>query len=82
MNQLVFESKLHQPVDLKLHQLFRQTNGSTGSGAVSWCTIASPGACVYIEEEPQIGSEQEPQYRKRTRASVQEVIKSRGVRRV
>ena len=35
MNQLLLRSELH-------YQL-RETNGSTGSGPVSWATIASPG---------------------------------------
>ena len=29
----------YQPVDLKLNHQLRETNGSTGSGSVSWCTI-------------------------------------------
>lgn len=36
-------TSLHYQIDLKLHQLLEETDGSTCSGPVSRCTIASPG---------------------------------------
>ena len=36
----------YQPINLKLHHQLRETNGFTGSGPVSWCTIANPATMI------------------------------------
>ena len=44
LNQLVLSSNCinYQPANPKPHHQLRETNGSTDSGPVSWCTITNP----------------------------------------